>query len=111
MTLMEILPSLVVDIEGALIRIGRGDVADQLRDAPVRDWRYDELANSVYLHVSPVAHTSIHAGFGGPQEGQTVSLFDELGVDVHLDRQRQLRGLEILDAAELASRLKVECPR
>jgi hypothetical protein len=51
-SLVETLPDLVSDIENALIRIGRGDVADQLREVQLERWTYDEFANAGYLYLS-----------------------------------------------------------
>ena len=42
MTLVDAVPIMVLDLEGALLRIGRGDVVDQLRKVSLERWTYEE---------------------------------------------------------------------
>ena len=48
---MQALPYLVRDIEDALVRLGRGSVADQLREANLESWAYDEFADTTILEL------------------------------------------------------------
>jgi hypothetical protein len=48
-TLIETLPDLVLDLESPLLRIGRADVFDQLREFEIERWTYDEFADAGYL--------------------------------------------------------------
>jgi len=50
-SLLEALPELVSDIEAALVRMGRGDVADQLREVELERWTYDESVDAGYLYL------------------------------------------------------------
>jgi uncharacterized protein YuzE len=97
MTLLEMLPELVGDIEGALVRLGRGNVADQLRTATLKSWAFDEFAQTTYLHLAAARDPS------GVEE--TVSLYDDIGVNVDLDRDGRVTGLEVSGYEESLSRL------
>jgi uncharacterized protein YuzE len=97
MTLLEALPELVGDIEGALIRLGRGNVADQLRTLALKTWSVDEFAQSTYLHLTAARDP------GGVEE--TLSLYDDIGVNVDLDRDGRVVGLEVFGYEQSLSRL------
>jgi uncharacterized protein YuzE len=97
MTLLEALPELVGDIEGALVRLGRGNVADQLRTATLKSWTFDEFAQTTYLHLAASRDPSAVE--------ETVSLYDDIGVNVDLDRDGRVMGLEVSGYEESLSRL------
>ena len=106
MTLVEAVPIMVLDLEGALLRIGRGDVVDQLRKVSLERWTYDETADAAYLHVcSPRNLDSADENIVGEKRGETVSLYDELGINLDLDDQKRLTGVEILGAGYLVEQL------
>jgi uncharacterized protein YuzE len=96
-TLFEALPELVYDIEGALVRLGRGKVADQLRDAPLLAWAYDDFAQSTYL--------SLRASIDPGEIGEVISLQDEIGVSLDLDGQRRVMGIEVSGYEDFLARL------
>lgn len=108
-SLGEALPDLVRDLEGALVRIGRGKVADQLTEASLLRWEYDEMADVAYLYLS---HPGSHAGPGQRDNpgGEMISLYDELGTNVDLDERGRLAGIEVLGAAQILPRLKEVAP-
>ena len=97
MSLLETLPELVLDVEGALVRLGRGRVADQLRTAPLKKWDFDEFAQTTYLHVADARVPD--------DVEETISLFDDIGVNVDLDRKGQVIGLEVSGYEHALSRL------
>jgi uncharacterized protein YuzE len=96
-TLFEALPELVRDIESALVRLGRGKVADALREAPLVAWAYDEFAQSTYL--------SLRASIDPLEIGEVISLADEIGVSLDLDAQGQVTGIEVSGYEEFLARL------
>jgi uncharacterized protein YuzE len=105
-TLVEALPDLVRDLESPLLRIGRADVVDQLREVEIERWTYDEFADAVYLHLrSPRTLNVADEKIVGTKHGETVSVYDDLGVNLDLDDHRRLMGIEILDGRAIASRL------
>ena len=103
--LVAVLPDLVRDLESALLRIGRGDVVDQLREVEIERWTYDDFADAVYLYLRPSATPSAESEKMGGDTGETVSVYDDLGATLELDQHRRLTGIEILEARALALQL------
>lgn len=104
-TLVEVLPDLVRGLESALLRIGRGDVVDQLREVEIERWTYDDFADAVYIYLSMPATPGAAGEKMGAERGETVSVYDDLGVTLDLDPHRRLTGIEILEAREIAAQL------
>ena len=98
MTLFESVPELVCDVEGALVRIGRGDIADQLRSAKLVAWTFDDFAQATYLRLAPARDSSAVE--------ETVSLYDDVPVNVDLDGRGRVMGLDVVGYEEPLSRLK-----
>lgn len=97
MTLSEALPELVADVVGALVREGRGKVADQVPEAPLVSWAFDDFAQATYLHLTA-------AGDRCAIE-ETLSYYDDIGVNVDLDRSGRVVRLEVFGYEESLSRL------
>ena len=92
------LPDLLIDLESALVPLGRGDLLDQLKRAEFQRWTYDDFADTTYL-------TLIEGDYA-----ERFSLYDELGVNVDLDEQGRVCGLEILNGRRIAERLRGSPP-
>ena len=97
MTLFESVPELVGDVEGALVRIGRGDIADQLRSANLVAWTFDDFAQATYLRLAPAQDARAVE--------ETVSLYDDVPVNVDLDGRGRVLGLDVVGYEEPLSRL------
>ena len=95
--LLEALPELVRDIQDALIRLGRGSVADQLQVVTLEAWSFDEFARSAHLDLGGARDP------GGVEE--TIWLSDDIGVNVDLDRNGRVIGLEVSGYEDSLSRL------
>lgn len=95
------LPFLVLDLEAALAHLGRGNVAVQLREVMIERWTYDELADAAYVHFCPPSRAG-----GAPPAGETVSVFDELGINLDTDSQGRLIGMEIQGASATVALLE-----
>ena len=105
-TLVETLPDLVRDLESPLLRIGRADVVDQLREVEIERWTYDDFADAVYLYLqSPRTLNMADENIVDAKHGETVSVYDDLGINLDLDNHRRLTGIEILEGRAIASRL------
>lgn len=99
--LTEALPILVLDLEAALAHLGRGRIADQLRKVMIERWTYDEHADTAYVHFRPPS-----AHDGATPAGETVSVYDELGINLDTDNQGRLTGMEILGASAIVAQLE-----
>jgi uncharacterized protein YuzE len=97
MKLAEALPDFVLDLEGALLPIGRGDLVRQLGDAVLERWTYDEFSDTAYLYLTREPFQRLQL--------DTLSLYDELGVNLVTDGSGRLHGIEILDGKRITSRL------
>jgi len=95
--LAELLPELVSDLEAGLAHLGRGDLVQQLKEATLARWSYDDFADTTYLQLSAAPVDMMHV--------ERLSLYDELGVNVDTDTSGRLCGIEILDGKPIASRL------
>ena len=93
MKLAAALPDLVLDMEGALVRLGRGDLVEQLKQAELARWSYDDFADTAYLTLQDGEYA------------ERLSLYDELGVNVDTDDLGRVCGIEILDGKRIAERL------
>jgi uncharacterized protein YuzE len=95
-TLRAALPELAGDVEGGLIRLGRGSLADQLRTATLVSWAFDEFAQATYLALVPKGSASVE---------ETISLYDDLPVNVDVDKNGCVVGLDVVGYEEALARL------
>jgi len=98
------LPFLALDVEYALVNIGRGDVVNQLREAIIERWTYDEAVDAAYLHLR--APDGAHDTRAAPSPGEAVSVYDELGITLDTDGQGRLTGMEIMGGKAIVAQLE-----
>lgn len=100
MNLFQALPELVYDIEAALVRLGRGSIADQLREAPLVSFAADDFARTTYL--------AMRARVDPLEVAEVISLEEEIGVTVDLDARGIVMGMEVAGYEEILARLGKE---
>lgn len=97
MKLADALPELIWDMESALLRLGRGDLLKKVQEATLERWTYDEFSDTAYLYLvaEPFERTRL----------ETLSLYDEVGVNLESDVDGRVCGLEVLDGKRVTSQL------
>jgi hypothetical protein len=98
MTLAETLPELLADIDRALLNLGRGDLVDQLRAASLMSWSRDDFAQLTLLRL--VAAPARDGEFQ-----QTLSLFDDIGVNLEMDGLGRVALIEVSGYEDVLARL------
>ena len=95
--LADALPDLVLDMESALLAVGRADLLRQVKEASLERWTYDDFSDTAYLYLSaePIERAKL----------EIFSLYDECGVNLETDGRGRLCGREILDGKRVTSRL------
>ena len=106
MKLAQALPDLVLDMESALAHLGRGDLAEQLRELTLERWTYDDFSDTAYLYLAwpPNLKLPRRRAVDAPQ-GDRLSLYDEVGANLDIDEQGRLAGIEVLEGKRIATRL------
>jgi hypothetical protein len=97
MKLAQEVPELVADVKGGLIRLGRGALANQLDAATVVACKFDDFAQATYIQLAPTRDLDSIA--------EVVSLYDDVPVNVELDREGRIVGLDVEGYEEVLSRL------
>lgn len=103
LALLATLPDLVREIESALLQIGRGDIVDQLREASIERWSYDDFAHTTSLYVRPPESSSVAAPRA---RAETVSIHDELGIILETDDRGRVAVIEISGGKDIVGRLE-----
>ncbi len=101
MNLRDVLFDLELDMESALLQIGRGDIVDQLRGCAVERWEFDDFANTASLFVSVAGLPPLRPG----ARAETVSIYDELGVILETDERGRVTLIEVAGGKDLVARL------
>ena len=102
--LAQALPDFVRDAEAALLRIGRGDIVDQLREVEVEKWTYDDFADAAYLYLKSPRIAAQRTGIR--RQAETVAVYDEVEINLDTDEHGRLARIEILGARAMVPQLE-----
>jgi len=85
-TLAQVFPTLLVEVERALVAMGRSDVASQLHAVQVKGVNFDNAADAgyIYVHSSDSAH------------GETICLEAPSMVNLDVGVNGQINGIELV---------------
>ena len=89
-------------MEGALLHIGRGDIVDQLREATLERWSYDEFADTASLFVRA---TAAREGVSPRSRAETISIYDEAGVILETDDEGRVAVIEVSGGKDIVALL------
>lgn len=106
MRLAQALPELVLDMENALAHLGRGDLAEQLKELTLERWTYDDFSDTAYLHLAWPSNAKLpRKRVLDAARADRLSLYDEVGVNLDIDEHGRLAGIEVLEGKRVTSRL------
>ena len=98
-------------MEFALVHLGRGDLVEQLKQAVLERWTYDEFSDTAYLYLSSPAPNLPDERAIEAAHADRLSLYDELGVNLDTDDRGRLCGIEILEGQRVTSHLENDALR
>ncbi len=102
MTLHESLPGLALDIDGALLHIGRSDIVEQLREAAIERWEYEEFSDIAVIYLNPGDTPELRMA----ASEEIVSIVDELGVLVQADARGRVATVEVNGGKDVFEKLE-----
>lgn len=86
--------------------LGRNDLAEQLQEIELERYTYDDSCNAVYLYLqSPRQLNVVEANTIGVKYGETIAVEYRYWANVDTDNFGRLRGIELLNGAEVAAKL------
>lgn len=103
--LAAIAPELVSEIATALTGEGRADLAKQLQSAEVRQCNYDESVEAGYIYLVRPRPSWYYEKLSAPVK-ETVALDFESGLNVDVDQDGNLFGIEFLNRPDIVAKLR-----
>lgn len=105
MLVATIAPQLVSELATGLLAAGRPDLAKQLESAEILECRYDESAGAGYIYLVRPRPSWYYEKLSAPVK-EAVSWDMESGLNVDVDHDGNLFGIEFLFRADIVATLK-----
>jgi hypothetical protein len=103
--LKDIAPALVIQLVEALAQEGRAGLAAQVEQACVLRCTFSDDPDVGYIYIVRGPVSPQYAKLAAPV-ADTVSFFQEHGLNVDVDHEGQLFGIEYVDREDLSKALK-----
>lgn len=103
--LATIAPQLLRELATGLLAEGRADLVKQLGAAEILECRYDESAGAGYIYLVRPRPGWYYEKLSAPVK-ETVSLDMESGLNVDVDHDGNLFGIEFLSRADIVATLR-----
>ena len=103
--LAAIAPQLAGELATGLLAEGRPELAKQLESAEIRQCRYDESAGAGYIYLVRPAPSWYYEKLSAPVK-ETISWDIESGLNVDVDHDGTLFGIEFLSRADIVAALR-----
>jgi hypothetical protein len=104
-TLKSLAPELVSQLSDALAREGRHALAEQLDRAAILRCTYGNDDDVGYVYLVRENNSALDSGLSAPV-AETISLYMEHGLNVDVDHDGQLFGVEYVGRPDIATTLK-----
>ena len=103
--LAAIAPELLAELGTALKAAGRTELAKQLESAEIRQCNYDESVEAGYIYLVRPRPSWYYEKLAAPVK-ETVALDMESGLNVDVDHDGNLFGIEFLNRPDIVARLR-----
>ena len=104
-SLTSTVPDLIEEIGAALTAMGRHALVSLLAATTIERCTYDEEANVGYIYIVRTTQSPYYANLGAPV-AETISFYGELGINIDVDYDGNIFGIEFLDRPDVVARLK-----
>jgi uncharacterized protein YuzE len=104
-TLLSILPHLVAEVEAALAAEGRAELVTQLASAIILQCSFDQEADAGYIELNRYS-PSLHFAKLATPVAETLSFFENHGINIDIDHDGQLFGIELIGRPDIIPKLK-----
>jgi hypothetical protein len=104
-TLVEVAPQLVAQLSKALVQKGRTALAAQLEQSKVLRCTFSSDPDVGYVYLVRAASSPLYAKLSTPV-AETISFYLECGINVDVDHDGQLFGIEYVGRKDLATTFK-----
>ena len=98
-------PDLVAEVGAALTAEGRDMLVSQLATAAIEHCTYDQAANASYIYMARPSPSPHFSNLAAPV-AETISFYGEHGINIDVDHDGNIFGIELLDRPDIITKLK-----
>jgi uncharacterized protein YuzE len=103
--LIMLCPELVAEVSAALTAEGRDDLASQIKAAVIERWTYDPFADAGNIYFARPDPSWHHQQLSHPV-AETISFHPDQGINVDVDHDGHLFGIEYLGRPDVLAKLR-----